>query len=533
MAFIRYVLIALFSLAIGFFAGYLFYDSTLEQPSEHTETRVRTVVAPPSIKDIQPATEHPVPVDLDYIRGKHTVFDKLLAAWQVAAVASPAQLESLLEDVITIHDPLYDSNVAGVLLERWTEYDPEGALRFVVNHPQMSQEYFQAHVLTSWARNDPEAALVRFREINDRQIKFAVGARLLEDPTLDADFSTAVEQILGPAASNIVSYLRIRRLPPEQAFEQALGFTSRERAATLMQAATRWSQSDPEAAVARIMALDNQQERDMLLRTVLSQLARSDPDRALELGALYAPNDRHLERMILDGLASADPVRALSRIEQYTARTNDLNPLSNLLGAWVQIDPSAAVAYASTLPRDYEWTVYQVMATRYAAAYPEKAVNWALSLPDELRAVKRITMTTVSQRNPGLAERMVDRVRDPNLRELMIQRVASRKAAQNLQTALDWVDRTTEPETRARYQALSAVASEAAKADPEQAAAIINRLPAGALRTNAAWPVALTWSSREPLRIDEIISLLKIDDVRAEQLRERARQISERGPRTR
>lgn len=521
MAFMRHLLIALFSLAVGFFAGYLFYDSTVEQPRGHLGTDVQTVVEAPSTKTITPAPERPVPVDLDYIRGKHTVFDKLLAAWQLAAAASPAQLESLLEDVITIHDPLYAANVAGILLERWTAFDPEGALNFVTDHPEMDQEYFQAHVLTSWARHEPEAALAYFRQMNDRQVKYAIGARLLEDTTLGSGFSNEVEQILGPSARNMISYLRIRRLPPAEAFEQALALSSRERLSSLMRTVGRWSQSDPEAATARIMSIQNQRERDMLLRTVLSQLARRDPDRALELRALYVPDNQRLEKLILDGFAASDPVRALPRVERYTNRTNDLSPLSNLLGAWVRIDPPAALAYAATLPADYEWNVYQIMATRYAAAYPKEAIDWALALPNELSGVRRVAISTVTQQNPSLAEQVIGRVTDQNLRQLMIQRLASLKGAQDLQTALDWINRNTTPNTEMRNNALAAAATEAARSQPEQAATIISRLPEGPARQNAAQSIAFTWSGMQPERIEEIISLLDIDPVRAGQLRDR------------
>ncbi|MBD3649230.1 MAG: hypothetical protein HUJ31_17680, partial [Pseudomonadales bacterium] len=193
----KYAVIVFFSLATGFFAGYLFYDSTVGPSSVHTRSIIRTIVEPaPQMLTRQPAEE--VDVDLDYVRKQQTVFDKLLAAWQIAAVASPTEIERLLEQTLTINDPLYDMNIAGILLERWTAFDPEGALSFVEHHRQMNQEYFQAHVLTSWARNDPDAALAHFQGIDDPQIKFAVGTRLLSDPTPGAAFSAEVVRILGP-----------------------------------------------------------------------------------------------------------------------------------------------------------------------------------------------------------------------------------------------------------------------------------------------------------------------------------------------
>ncbi|MBD3649178.1 MAG: hypothetical protein HUJ31_17400, partial [Pseudomonadales bacterium] len=329
-------------------------------------------------------------------------------------------------------------------------------------------------------------------------------------------------RILGPSSSAIANNLRIRRLPPDEAFEQALELSSRERASSLMQTVSRWVHADPEAAVDRIMSLPNQQERDMLLRTALSQLARTDPDQALQLQALYEPNNQDLERTILAGFAMADPVRALVRVEQYTSRTGDLNPLSNLLGAWVQVDPPAALAYAATLPRDYDWTVHQVMASRYAAAYPEEAMDWALSLPDDMTGIKRIAINTITQRSPALAERVVDRVTDPGLRQQLIQQVASHKARQDLQAAVDWVNRTTSANSELRFNALASAAMGASGTKPEEAAALVNRLPAGSIRNNAANVVARAWSREQPEREEEIYSLLNIDRVR-ELEEERAR----------
>ncbi len=315
----------------------------------------------------------------------------------------------------------------------------------------------------------------------------------------------------------------MRRIPPEDAFAEALSLTGQQRSTALTAAAVRWAMSDPDAAMTRIVNLQNRAERQSIMRNVLTNMGRNNPDKALELVNLYAPRDDNLERQVMVVFARSKGVDALPAVERYTDRTGNTAALGALLGAWVRQDPQGAIAYAATLPADRQTSVYQAMAAYYARSYPEQAFDWALNLGPELQQVRRSAIASISHRNVELAERNINRVQDPELRDIMIQRVAQEKSQHDVQGALDWVFRNTLSTSKSRQRAITSIARQVANTNPARAARLLNDLPAGGIKENAKRSIAFTWSAREPDRIEEIISSLNLDATTAQRLRNRPR----------
>ena len=125
--------------------------------------------------------------------------------------------------------------------------DPIEALAFVREHPSMNQAAFISHVLTSWIRDDAEPAIDYFKSLTNQALKLQIGARLLEDPFLsDSGHLPAIEAELGTQAEQISERIRLSRLSPQSAFEEALASTDLRRQPIMMRAITRWYQQDPD-----------------------------------------------------------------------------------------------------------------------------------------------------------------------------------------------------------------------------------------------------------------------------------------------
>ena len=208
----------------------------------------------------------------DDISQQTSVFAQLLVAYEVAAIANQETLEAYLNTAIAFRDPLFNYNVASILVERYTSIDPQAALAFVDNDPRFSRIAFITNILTSWIRQDPEAALDYFTGINDPQLRNQVGLRLLRDPlVISAGWEAEISAILGASAKNIVEMARLDRLDPEFAFEDALNGYSSTRMFNLRNTIIRWVRHDAIRALERLLLLNNINEQQQLPNMALAK----------------------------------------------------------------------------------------------------------------------------------------------------------------------------------------------------------------------------------------------------------------------
>lgn len=194
----------------------------------------------------------------DDISQQESVFAQLLVAYEVAAIANQETLEAYLNTAIASRDPLFNYNVASILVERYTSINPQAALTFVGNDPRFNRLAFITHILTSWIRQDPEAALDYFAGIIDPQLRNQIGLRLLRDPlVISAGWEAEISAILGASAKNIVEMARLDRLDPEFASEDALNGYSSTRMFNLRNTIIRWVRHDAFRALERLLLLNN------------------------------------------------------------------------------------------------------------------------------------------------------------------------------------------------------------------------------------------------------------------------------------
>ena len=405
---------------------------------------------------------------------QENIFEQLYFAYSIARASDFERLNELLAVVIRDPDPLFSYSIAFILLEKMVVLDPLSALKFIDTHRTMEQNIFVSHVVTSWVRQDPEAAIDYFKSIRNQQLKYYIGARLLDDPTLGRSGLLAeVELELGSYSEQIVEQVRLRRMPVASAFEEALLRTDNRRLDMLISAAARWYQQDPEAAVQNVAALTNLNERQQLLGIILSMQSGQDPELALQMMEQYAPDDKEIRQQVLMNYANHDPVKALPEIESWVSETGDYFLMSSLISRWVQIDEIAALSYVESIPDQYRQSVVEGLAYAYLEHSPEKGMAWLLTLGPEYPQDVKLSALQALYSYPDIAEDWLTRLdSEPEMQGVLLEQVAQRKAEMNPSDAYEWLERYSDsPQFQAaRYSVLQTWA----QSDPSTVAALLD-----------------------------------------------------------
>ncbi|XOV88965.1 MAG: hypothetical protein ACFHX7_03540 [Pseudomonadota bacterium] len=576
----KYGALVITSSFLGFVGAWWLFQSTLPEP-------VRVVMAPGSPPRAAisttipaPATPGALPTFAD-IQAADTVFDQLYMAWQLAAASDLPALRAALAQTLTSRDPLYRLNIAAILLERYVALDPAGAMAFVTADYRFDQAQMQGHVLTSWVRYDPDAAIAYFTGITDPRLRVSIGARLLEDPTLASSGRLSeVEAALGPFAAELKRQLAMQQADPVSLFDSALTLTGAERNRQLGFAVQKWTEQDPEAALSRILTLGGTETRNMLTLAI-NTYAQADPEAALTWLQLNQPGETNLQVQVITTLAQRDVQRALQLAEDLTRVTGNNGVVSSVVSVWSSQDPEQALRYVDSLPKDQRFALYQNIAYNYLQKQPAEGMSWLLALGPEYNRIKQGALRVVSAANADIAERSLPRISDNQIRAQLLQGLARYKAGSDPESALDWLENysgeagylpayqnviamlasadpdraatlvrgvaaednmggvissvanawyqrspddaiswiTSLPSSGSRNQAISSLTAMLVHRDLDRAINLMDELPSGEERENARRTIAVNWARRSPDQVETIIRRLDLPAPMAAQLR--------------
>ncbi len=571
---------------LSFFAGYFLNQS--DAPIIVRADHQTAATGPRTTGPTQAGNAEYPELSYEGIERQATIFDQLKYAHDLADKASIGELETYINDAARRRDPLYAYNLVSVFLEKYTALDPHGAIAFVDSNPNLADQQFITHVVTSWVRTDPEAAIDYFKSVTDLHLRNALGGRLLSDPTLEASgFNEEILAALGSNAREMAGMISTQQLPPAMAFEQALQLEPRARQSAMHTALIRWLREDPEQVVNRIQQHPNLDERTRMFQGILNEYINIDEDAAYAFAQQHLTGNARTEQHMLMVLGQRNPVRTLPLVEDFIARTGNVNPLNSMVSTWVQQDPQAAISYIDTLGESQRANLYQSVAYSYVNSHPEQGFRWLLSQRDEFPQIVRNTIGRgINHGTVAIAERTVSQVADPQLRTQLITGIGNYKATQDPESALTWLEQYRSdaayptavqnvissmshqnPRAAAaaleqrldnqyaaplagqivaswyranprdaldwanniksvevRANALSNVVMMIAQQDSDEALRIVRSLPEGQHRDNAKRNVAFSLISTRPDEVEEIISELDLSPNDARHMRDMARQ---------
>jgi len=309
------------------------------------------------------------------------------------------------------------------------------------------------------------------------------------------------------------------------------------RANYLRLAARAWAETDFDAAYAWVSALEDTRFARALVITLLTDLAATDPTRALALARAQGDDFFNAHRAdLFTAWADTDPAAAIHALgAELLASKNSSRGVHQALAKWLARDSAAAFAWIQSqldYSRDYYDTLlYSVVmesarrpeslraAADLLAAHPE--------LPDQLRHLQHLAInwpkddpgglvSWLKSQPPGesrarIAESLLPLLGMSDLLAGLAllppgpereKRLADRLAGwarSHPESALAWIAAHDTPEVAAASAKIEgALIAHLALADPAAALARWQAMPASPERSAAIGPIALSWAKTDP-----------------------------------
>ncbi len=273
-------------------------------------------------------------------------------------------------------------------------------------------------------------------------------------------------------------------IAPEQAWEYASHLADPAARRTLQNAiVTLWASRQAEQAFASVAALPVDWQRDQLLRQVTTEIARRNPQLALELlTSADVPDPDSFRALIVEEWSRYDPAGAAQWVEKQERHRQA--PLAySLADAYVAQQPSEALAWALRISRSPGRNLWSYMLRQMAVHDPHEALRLALSAenPAQRSRALNAVLGTIARRDPALAMGQLEKVPAGEARTQTIADIASQIAETSPAAALDWLESLDDRE--ARFRALIGLGHALAARDVDGAAQLIDRVPEGARRS--------------------------------------------------
>ena len=502
----RYLLLALSHLLVAVAAVFVGVQiSHHSEPQMIVTDSIQSGTSPATVLQHEAdKTASPLPRFEDIGR-QPTKFLQLSFAYQLAASSDIQTLKSHMDNLIHDDDRFFHTNITNVFLERLIELDVMESINYI-EHADINQERiyrFRGNIVYSWLRHDPAAAIEYVRKIDSQQLKDIIGARLLNDPSLDTTgLESFLEQDLGHFGKSILLTARSRQKNPEAAFEEALLMKGVNRHGTLWDSISRWFMEDPEAVLARLLDIENAVEKKVLMNMLIQTQVHQDPIAALEMVRNYYPQDMDMERQVLMSITGRNIQQALPYVNDYVERTGDTDLLKNFASSWSRSDPQAAIDYADTLDKQHRQAFLNGIASSYIYTNPDEGIRWAMSLNN--REVLDLVIITLPNFDIPLAEDLLKRLDDPQHSNNLLRNISFHKARADPESAYRWL--TNYQDEPGFHNAFKSVMDEWAWRDPKSAADILEKHKEDSNYQNLFNSVAESWAQRNP---DEAISWVR------------------------
>jgi hypothetical protein len=492
------------------------------------------------------------------IAGSATSIDPDRLRVEALAARAEADPAAALDEALKL-PPSFERMAVDRIADIWAHSDIEAALRGAAGLPPGPRAELRSSLLRSWARSEPDAALGYLRDLDaGEQQQLLQSGGLTIFGLIDPEKALAVALELPGDAGRMARSFALQSfasVDPLAALARVEQLPSRiERDQLMSVVAAGYARADPEAALAWAQSLRPPQSN--VLFTVLSAVARTDPDRALDI-ALSLPADPGPglgpQAMLIAAqlmVGAADPEKIANRVLDVTDRTlreqtlsamtrqwsvrdpaaalrwlvenADRVPSSSLLQAAEQLartDPAAASGYTSQIANDLRGAWLGAVAAGYAQNDPEAALSWVVQYRDQpgyQTAVAAIVQRAADY-EPALAARLLESM-EATAPEYFgaVSAIAYAWGRQSPRDAAQWAADLHDDVPR--RNALSAVLQEWSAADPATARAWVLGMPGGEARDAARVPLVLRAATSGETIDRPLVDAFSKEDMRRQAL---------------
>ncbi|MEM8868449.1 MAG: hypothetical protein AAGC73_09295 [Verrucomicrobiota bacterium] len=296
------------------------------------------------------------------------------------------------------------------------------------------------------------------------------------------------------AALNLIA-MRWAQVDPEGMFAYANADDERYNWGIRNSLFEAWATSDPEAALAAAATIESPNARRHVMRSVLSVIAKTDPERAVsELQAEVGNNANQtwIYNSIFSQWANSDPERARQAALDLPDGQAKVSALSGALNEWLARDATAAIEWLDSLPSD---------STSYFA--------------------RREVFRNIVRQNFEAAREYVDSREDPVERRKILENfymgnMSYNKSLDEVVEVFEWMSSVTTGQLYDRkvQDAVRAIA----EMDPEKAKAFVLQMPIGNGRRNALGSIGSVLAERDPQAALDFAQSLEFEDERRQVL---------------
>jgi hypothetical protein len=449
------------------------------------------------------------------------------ALYDAASRANLSELEVLQAEAATIASETTRAFALDVLITRHGELDPAGAIA-AAEHLQLPAHTL-TNLYYAWLKSSSTAAIDHLRDLDEAKammIASGLVSMIGDDELLVNRILAAVPQKYADSLK-AASLARLARDSPEEAFARAkeIGDPA-ERDNALSQVLFAWVERDPAAVLQRMDELEpamQSRARDMILARLAQreprealryleqngsaakdvglwhQIASSEPALVLErLDAIPLELKGSVERAAIQSLAQRDPQAAIARLEQTPPGPARQQLVQVIARSYAERDANGALAWARSLQPAAPDALPIVLST-IASKEPMRAIDLASEIAtpvERTRALQAVAMSAAMQ-DPSVAKPLLERMLAlPNdaQRQNAVQSVVSIWASRAPVDAAEWLLSNSE---HAPPEAVAQVAVQFARLDAPRAAAFAARLP-GDARSPWLRGVASAYAASDP-----------------------------------
>lgn len=460
---------------------------------------------------VSPPAEPPdalTPTELELLRIVSGPFadEQRDAVQYLAARADPAELPRLARFAASLPSLRGRAFTIGALLQRYAAYDSAAALELAreldapaevlealqqITAPDLGAALRRAASLPAAERrvafeelaaravaDDVYAALVLAERLDPAARDELVAAVLREWAADDAEgvlrYMLTLDEAEQRKALEAAGAAAFSRLTPERMLEIAQQLPGGLADGIRNAGLMGMASANPLAALSRAQALPDGPERAVALAMAARGYAAADPDAAIAWLTTLQPPVPEVVAAVAAQIARLDGRRAMELTLTAGSPSQQIVQLRGLIASGA-LSSSDIAAFVSDWPRTRlaSYNLRLITGT-WAARDPEAALEWLLANRDRASAASIAqAAAALGRTNPAAAAARVDQLPGA-LRASWIKAAAQGYAERNPEAALDWLAPYAGQD--GYDAAVAAIAQRAARSDPQAAARIFGRV---------------------------------------------------------
>jgi hypothetical protein len=400
-------------------------------------------------------------------------FSHRQTVYESAARADREHLDSMIAEARTLANPVERRSTLEILLLRYAELDADGAIGQALNNDRE----LAAHLLGVLTAVAPEQAWQRAREVTNPAERLAY-LRAVSDAWVEQDAERVFAKVTElPADWQRTELLRsvavdIADRDPRLAIRLAQTLTPDMSGAMVEQIAALWARNNPSEAARWVESLPRQEQGRYAYRVAEPYLAQKQSEALMWAQRLAGSPRKYLWSTMLGQLAKYDPDQALQLAQSAESPAARSEAMGKVLAAIAQTNPSMAMAQLLKMPRsEMRSEILGEVATSVATLTPTAALDWLNDINDKsMRSQAAQSLGyALARRDVEVAADMIDRV-PKEARASWITSVALAYADVDFEKGKQWIRKYANEPGDAAFQFARVIASRS----PEQAVQLVD-----------------------------------------------------------